>query len=349
MDSEARSPDHLLEELKLLRRRVAELEDRELDRDRPGEGGDLFRRLVEHSLGLMCIHDLDGNLPFLNPAAARSLGFRPEDGVGLNLRRFLSPSVENQVDAYLERIRANSVDSGLMRLVAKDGTERIWMYRNVRYEERGKPPRVFGHAQDVTDAFRAEQALKESERRFRLLADTAPVLIWMSDPTGGCAFLNRPWLDFTGQALEAQLGEGWIESIHPDDRARFLAAYREAIAARADFQVEYRLRRAGGEHCWVLGTGVPRIEADGASRGSSDRASTSPRSGERARCSSTRATSWPLRWPSGRPSSSRATSSSEPRCSAGRRSRRSWPSRAASSQSECWRVGSRTNSTTSCP
>src|SRR6266852_2243442 len=263
MDSEARAPDHLLQELKLLRRRVAELEDRELDRDRPGEGGDLFRRLVENSLGLMCIHDLDGKLLFVNAAAARSLGFRVEDSVGWNLRRFLSPSFEGQVDAYLERIRTNSVDSGFMRLVAKDGTERIWMYRNVRYEERGKPPRVFGHAQDVTDAFRAEQALKESERRFRLLADTAPVLIWMSDPTGGCAFLNRPWLDFTGQALEAQLGEGWIESIHPDDRARFLAAYREAIAARADFQVEYRLRRAGGEHCWVLGTGVPRIEADG--------------------------------------------------------------------------------------
>ncbi len=263
MDSEARSPDHLLQELKLLRRRVAELEDRELDRDRPGEGGDLFRRLVENSLGLMCIHDLDGKLLFVNAAAARSLGFRVEDSVGWNLRRFLSPLFEGQFDAYLERIRTNSVDSGFMRLVAKDGTERIWMYRNVRYEERGKPPRVFGHAQDVTDAFRAEQALKESERRFRLLADTAPVLIWMSDPTGGCAFLNRPWLDFTGQALEAQLGEGWIESIHPDDRARFLAAYREAIAARADFQVEYRLRRAGGEHCWVLGTGVPRIEADG--------------------------------------------------------------------------------------
>ena len=142
----------------------------------------------------------------------------------MNLRRFLSPSVENQVDAYLERIRTNAVDSGLMRLVAKDGTERIWMYRNVRYEERGKPPRVLGHAQDVTERVRAEHSLKESERRFRLLADTAPVLIWMTDPTGRCAFLNRPWLDFTGRSLGAQLGEGWIESIHPDDRPRFLEA-----------------------------------------------------------------------------------------------------------------------------
>ena len=65
----------------------------------------IFRRLVERSLGLMCIHDLDGRLLFVNPAAAQSLGFRAEDGVGSNLRRFLAPSVEGQFDGYLDRIR----------------------------------------------------------------------------------------------------------------------------------------------------------------------------------------------------------------------------------------------------
>src|SRR5207245_9569127 len=147
------------------------------------------------------------------------------------------------------------------------GTERIWMYRNVRYEERGKPPRVLGHAQDVTERVRAEHSLKESERRFRLLADTAPVLIWMSDPTGHCAFLNRPWLDFTGRAPEAQLGEGWIESIHPDDRPRFLEAYREALAAHTPFQVECRRRRADGEARWALGRRRRGVETDGGAGG----------------------------------------------------------------------------------
>ncbi len=232
-------------------------------RDLSPEGGDLFRRLVEHSLGLMCVHDLDGTLLFVNAAAARSLGFRPEDGVGSNLRRFLSPEIEGQFDAYLERIRGNSEDSGLMRLVARDGTERIWMYRNVLYEEPGMAARVLGHAQDVTDRIRAERALRESERRFRLLADTAPVLIWMSDAGGRGAFVNQPWLDFTGHTLEEQLGDGWIESIHPADRDRFLEAYRGALATRTRLQVECRLRRADGEYRWVLGTGVPRIEGDG--------------------------------------------------------------------------------------
>src|SRR5215813_1732272 len=229
--------------------------------------GDLFQRLVERSLGLMCIHDLDGTLLFVNPAAAQSLGFRPQDGVGSNLRRFLSASVEGEFDAYLQRIRTNGEDSGFMRLVARDGTERVWMYRNVLHEESGMPPRVLGHAQDVTDRVRAERALRESERRFRLLADTAPVLIWMADPSGRSVFLNRPWLDFTGRSLEEELGEGWIGSIHPEDRDRFREAYREAVAARRTLRLEYRLRRADGEHRWVLGTGVPRMESDGAFTG----------------------------------------------------------------------------------
>src|SRR5437764_29776 len=82
-----------------------------------------YRLLVENSLGLMCSHDLDGVLLSINPAAAHSLGYRPEDGIGRNLREFLAPSVRDQFDVYLERIRQNPSDSGLLRLVARDGSE----------------------------------------------------------------------------------------------------------------------------------------------------------------------------------------------------------------------------------
>lgn len=263
MDSDFQSRDQLLQELQSLRRRVAVLEEELVNRARPGDDVDLFRRLVEHSLGLMCIHDLDGKLLFVNTAAAQALGLRAEDGVGWNLRRFLSPTVESQFDAYLERIRNHGVDSGLMRLVGKNGTEQVWLYRNVLYEESGKPPRVLGHAQDITDRVRVEQALRQSEQQFRLLADTALILIWMSDRGGGCVFLNRPWLEFTGKALEEQLGDGWIESIHAADRDRFVEAHRSAVAAGTPFQVEYRLRRADGEYRWMFGSGVPRVNSDG--------------------------------------------------------------------------------------
>jgi len=131
----------------------------------------LYRLLVENSLGLMCIHDLDGVLLVINPAVAQSLGYRMEDGLGRNLREFLFPSVRPMFDRYLQRIRTNPVDSGLMRLQAKDGAERIWFYRNLRHEEPGSPPRVLGHALDITDRILAERALKQSQKELTKARD----------------------------------------------------------------------------------------------------------------------------------------------------------------------------------
>jgi PAS domain S-box-containing protein len=84
------------------------------------------RLLVENSLGLMCSHDLDGVLLSINPAAAHSLGYEPDDGIGRNLREFPAPAVQPLFDAYLERIRYQPSDSGLLRLLARDGSERVW-------------------------------------------------------------------------------------------------------------------------------------------------------------------------------------------------------------------------------
>jgi PAS domain S-box-containing protein len=129
----------------------------------------LYRLLVENSLGLMCVHDLDGVLRFVNPAAAQSLGYSledgyiPDDGVGRNLRDFLAPSVRYLFDDYLCRIQREPTSSGLMRLVAKDGSERIWFCRNIRYDELGGSPLVLGHAIDITERIRAERALKEAQ------------------------------------------------------------------------------------------------------------------------------------------------------------------------------------------
>jgi len=131
----------------------------------------LYRLLVENSLGLMCIHDLDGVLLLINPAVAQSLGYRMEDGLGRNLKEFLSPAVQPMFDNYLRRIRTNPEDSGLMRLQAKDGTERTWLYRNLRYEEPGSPARVLGHALDITDRILAERALKQSQKELAKARD----------------------------------------------------------------------------------------------------------------------------------------------------------------------------------
>jgi PAS domain S-box-containing protein len=106
-------------------------------------------------------------------------------------------------------------------------------------------------------------ALRESEARFRTMADSAPVLIWMAGPDKLCTFFNRSWLDFTGRTLAQELGEGWTAGIHPDDRERCLATYAQAFDARREFTMEYRLRRHDGAHRWVTDRGVPRRTPEG--------------------------------------------------------------------------------------
>lgn len=114
---------------------------------------------------------------------------------------------------------------------------------------------------------RAETSLRESEGRFRLVANSATVMIWMSGPDKLCTFFNQGWLNFTGRPLEHELGNGWTSDIHPDDLNRCLEVYYRACDARLDFEMEYRLRRHDGEYRWVNHVGVPRFEADGTFQG----------------------------------------------------------------------------------
>ncbi|MBO0727426.1 MAG: PAS domain S-box protein, partial [Blastocatellia bacterium] len=110
---------------------------------------------------------------------------------------------------------------------------------------------------------RAEEARRASEEQFRILADTAPVMIWVSDANKLCTFFNKPWLDFTGRAMEEEVGAGWTEGIHPEDYDRCLEVYATSFEAREPFKMEYRLRRHDGEYRWILDHGVPRFSPGG--------------------------------------------------------------------------------------
>ncbi len=107
------------------------------------------------------------------------------------------------------------------------------------------------------------ERLLESEERFRSMADTAPVMIWVSGTDKLRTFFNKVWLEFTGRTIEQELGEGWAKGVHPDDLDRCIAIYSESFDARRSFRMEYRLRHADGEFRWVLDEGVPRFTPDG--------------------------------------------------------------------------------------
>jgi two-component system sensor kinase FixL len=111
---------------------------------------------------------------------------------------------------------------------------------------------------------RVENVLRESEERFRVMADTAPVLVWRANVDKARDFFNRPWLEFRGRAIEQEVGSGWTEGVHPADLDNLLATYTSAFDECLPFHMEYRLQRADAEYRWVLDSGVPRFAADGA-------------------------------------------------------------------------------------
>jgi PAS domain S-box-containing protein len=105
--------------------------------------------------------------------------------------------------------------------------------------------------------------LAESEQRFRIMADCAPVMLWMAGTDGLCDFFNQGWLEFTGKSEEAERGTGWAEGVHPEDFQRCMHIYLDAFVERRAFRMEYRLRRADGDYRWILDQGVPRYTPDG--------------------------------------------------------------------------------------
>jgi PAS domain S-box-containing protein len=182
-----------------------------------------------------------------------------------DFRRCIHPDDRELVwNAVCEARQARKPYVAEFRIVWADGTIR-WIAARGRfyYAANGEAERMVGMAVDVSERRQAEAALRESEERFRIMADTAPVLVWRSGTDMLCDFFNKPWLEFTGRTIEQELGNGWSESVHPEDFQHCFDSYTRSFEARQSFAIEYRLKRADGEYRWVLDKGVPRYTAEG--------------------------------------------------------------------------------------
>ncbi|MFN0044096.1 MAG: PAS-domain containing protein, partial [Alphaproteobacteria bacterium] len=120
---------------------------------------------------------------------------------------------------------------------------------------------------DVTARRKVEADRQSSEAYFRMMANSAPVMVWACDEAGQITFLNRRWLEFRGGSLEQELAHPWADIVHPDDAANFFAAFDEAISTRQTHTCEYRLRRHDGQYRWIISTAVPRVDGGGALAG----------------------------------------------------------------------------------
>jgi PAS domain S-box-containing protein len=175
----------------------------------------------------------------------------------------IHPDDQNRVATALAKAREGKGDfESVHRRLLPDG-KIIWVTARgrVEFDQPHKPVRMRGISMDITARKEAEERARECEGRFLVMANSAPVLMWAAGPDKSCTFCNQAWLDFTGRPLERELGNGWTESLHPEDRAGCVKLYVESFDARQPFTVEYRVRRHDGQYRWLSDHGVPRYDA----------------------------------------------------------------------------------------
>ena len=183
----------------------------------------------------------------------------PEELLGRDVREVLPPSLGQRAAEAVAQVCRDGKMRTLDHEMGPVPEGRHYEARLVRLENGN----ALAVVRDVHERKAAEDSLRESEARFRLMADHSPVMLWRSGRSSDCDYFNQVWLAFTGRALERELGAGWAEGVHPEDFQRCMDTYLDAFVERRGFRVEYRLRRGDGEFRWVLNTGVPRFSLRG--------------------------------------------------------------------------------------
>jgi PAS domain S-box-containing protein len=206
----------------------------------------------------------DGRFVDINEAGELLSGYRREEVIGRTFAQFdIWASAEERARVIGEVLEKGVVRDREMVMRNKSGRP-FWCLFSAVLIEIGGARHLLSLVSDIAERKRAQDALRESEERFRLLADTAPVIIWEAAPDGRLRFLNQAGLDYTGRRLEEELGDGWTQGVHPDDLERCLGCFLEAVRTGSALCMEYRLRRASGEYGWILETAVPRFALSGA-------------------------------------------------------------------------------------
>lgn len=224
-----------------------------------------FRLLADNLPTLTWIANGDGYIVWYNQRWHDYCGTTPEEMEGWGWQAVHDPRTLPQV---LERWQ-QAIDEGTpfemtFPLRGADGVFRPFLTRaQPVLDGTGKVIRWFGKNSDLSSQIKVENALRESEARFRNMADNAPVMMWVTDPSGACTYLNRPWFEFTGQTPEEAQGLGWLDVTHPEDRPRTEHIFLEANARQEPFRLEYRLRRADGSYRWAIDAAAPRFTDDG--------------------------------------------------------------------------------------
>ncbi|GGJ29183.1 PAS domain S-box protein [Deinococcus roseus] len=248
----------------ITRRKISELALRESQH--------FLQRMADTVPTLIYIYDIGQRKNiYFNRELQNILGYTPEEMQNLDqssASAMIHPDeLQVTVQHYqkLWTLQMGEVLTREYRMRHKNGSWRWLFTREAIFsrDEQGNPTQFLGGAIDITEWKEAQQTIQESESRFQVVADRAPVMIWMADPEGNAVFHNLGWTQFTGRPPEEDLGSGWLDLMHPEDRKILMDTFLAPERLHQPFETEYRLKRHDGQYRWVVDRGAPRFTPEG--------------------------------------------------------------------------------------
>jgi PAS domain S-box-containing protein len=233
-----------------------------------------YRRLYENMPSVYFTLDATGIILSVNQFGAKRLGYRCEELIQKPIFSLFESSDHQRLSEALNGLLKTSpseISNWEFRLDCP-ASKIIWVKvvarilpsgeKNFSHSHSSTSPEILMICEDITER-KSEDTLRQKEQGFHPMANTAPVMLWMSGDDGLYNFFNQFWLEFTGRRIEQEQGLGWQEGVHPEDRISCQKKYNLAFSLQAKFEIEYRLKRSDGQYRWILDYGVPRFSPSG--------------------------------------------------------------------------------------
>jgi PAS domain S-box-containing protein len=232
------------------------------------ESEERFRAIVETTPECVKLISADGTLLQMNSSGLQMLGATfADDLLGKSVYDLVVPEDRGRFRAFNEAVCRGQQGSLQFEIVGLEGKRR---HMETHAAPLNTPDGTTVHlavSSDITQRKQAEQALRESEQRYRVITEAAPIMVWMAGLDKLCYYFNKGWLDFVGHSLDQECGNGWTRGVHPDDFDRCLQVYESSFEACRSFEMQYRLKHHSGQYRWILDHGVPRFGPDGTFEG----------------------------------------------------------------------------------
>lgn len=220
-----------------------------------------FRKVFEEGPMGIALVGLDARIEHVNPRFCEMLGYSEEEIVSLGVPGITHPDDRMSDRELGTRLLQREIPSyAIEKRYVRKGGQAIWVHltASMMHDVQGQPTTIIGMVKDISERKRAEEALRESEARYRLLTESVPQAVWRTDPEGNVLDCNSHWCEYTGQTREEAKNDGWSKAIYPGDLEQVLHEVKEDLAHGEIYECEQRVRRASdGSYRWHLARGVP--------------------------------------------------------------------------------------------